>query len=76
MKKNPIEMLEVRELLDKLVENGYGDFVDKILSNETSVYTKKGKLNRSGACRILGINVKQLNTILAECKNLLINSED
>lgn len=42
MKKNPIDMFEIEEQLQKLTSMGYGDFIDKILSNEGKCYTRKG----------------------------------
>ncbi len=65
--------LEIIELLQKLRDNGYGDLVDAILDNENKVYTKKGRLNKSGACRVLGWKGKQLEDILKECRKVLSN---
>jgi len=53
MSKNMIEVLEQQELIQKLIDAGYSELVDVFLSNESQVYTKKGRLNKSGACRVL-----------------------
>ncbi len=69
--KNCIEELETQELIKKLVEKGYGELVEALLLNEGKVYTKKGRLNKSGACRVLGWKTKQLEDALKECKEIL-----
>lgn len=66
-----IEHLERQELIDKLIQNGYGDIVKALLEDEKKVYTKKGRLNKSGACRRLNLKSKQLEDKLAEMKELL-----
>lgn len=74
MKNNDlIEVFERQEIIDKLVENGYGDMIEALLSNESKVYTKKGRLNKSGACRVLEWKGKQLEDALAECREILKN---
>lgn len=66
-----IEHLENQELINKLIENGYGDIVNALLDDEKKVYTKKGRLNKSGACRKLKLKSKQLEDKLAEMRDLL-----
>ena len=39
---NMIELLERTELIQKLVDSGYGELVEALLYNEGKVYTKKG----------------------------------
>lgn len=68
---NGIEYLERQELIKKLIENGYGDIVQALLEDEKKVYTKKGRLNKSGACRRLKLKAKQLEDKLAEMRELL-----
>lgn len=65
------EILERQELIQKIVDSGYGDLVEALLLNESKVYTKKGRLNKSGACRILGWKSKQLEDALEACKEIL-----
>ncbi len=65
------QLIEINELLDKLRTNGFSEFVDAFLLHETKVYTKKGRLNKSGACRVLDYKPKQLDDILASCRKLL-----
>lgn len=66
-----IEYIERQELIKKLIENGYGDIVQAFLEDEKKVYTKKGRLNKSGACRKLKLKAKQLEDKLAEMRDLL-----
>lgn len=66
-----IENIEMQELIDKLVKNGYGDIVKALLEDEKKVYTKRGRLNKSGACRKLNLKSKQLEDKLAEMRELL-----
>lgn len=65
------EVLERQELIQKIVDSGYGDLVEALLLNESKVYTKKGRLNKCGACRILGWKSKQLEDALEACKTIL-----
>lgn len=69
--KNSIESLEQEELIQKLIENGYGELIEALLMNENKVYTKKGRLNKSGACRVLGWKTKELEDALLACKEIL-----
>lgn len=72
MRKNNLsELLERQELIQKLVDRGYGKLVEVLLMNESKVYTKKGRLNKSGACRILGWKPKQLEDALNKCRDIL-----
>lgn len=66
-----IEHLERQELIKKLIENGYGEIVEALLDDDKKVYTKKGRLNKSGACRRLNLKSKQLEDKLAEMRALL-----
>ena len=67
---NLLETIERAELIAKLREKGFGDLVDAFLINEDQVYTKRGRLNKSGACRVLDWKTKQLEDTLLECKKL------
>lgn len=66
-----IENLERQELIKKLIAAGYGEIVKTLLEDDKTVYTKKGRLNKSGACRRLNIKSKQLEDKLAEMRALL-----
>ena len=68
-----LEDVERQELIQKLIDSGYGELVETLLLNETKVYTKKGRLNKSGACRVLGWKTKQLEDALEACKEILTN---
>lgn len=72
MKKRTFsDVLEIQELIQKLISKGYGELIDALLSHESKVYTKKGRLNKSGACRVLGWKPGQLENALKECKEIL-----
>ena len=66
-----IDLLERQELIQKLVSNGFGDIVEAFMENEIDCYTKKGRLNKCGACRVLDLKTKQLEDKLNEMKELL-----
>lgn len=70
------ENLEIQELINKLIANGYGDIVKALMDDEKKVYTKKGRLNKSGACRSLNIKSKELEDMLAEMRSLLKKDMD
>lgn len=70
---NVIEQIEKQELIQKLIDKGYAPLIDALLSNEKDVYTKKGRLNKSGACRVLGWKPKDLEQALESCKEILKN---
>jgi len=70
MSKNLTEVLEQQELIQKLIDRGYGELIDALLMNESKVYTKKGRLNKSGTCRVLGWKTKQLEDAIEECREL------
>ena len=74
MSNNMIEVLERQELLQKLIDAGYGELIETLLFNEGKVYTKKGRLNKSGACRALGWKPKYLEDALQHCQNILKES--
>jgi hypothetical protein len=68
---NPLEILERQELIQKLIDGGYADFVNAMLANETKAYTRSSRLNKSGACRVLGWKSKQLEDALEACRKIL-----
>ena len=68
-----LDQLERQETLKKLEEHGLGKFVELLLSNENKVYTKKGRLNKSGACRILNCKPKELEEMLLRSRDILKN---
>lgn len=72
---NPVATLEMQEIIQKLKASGHGDLVECLLDNE-SVYTKKGRLNKSSACRETGLKAKQLEDALAEMREVLKDEFD
>jgi hypothetical protein len=71
MKLSFLEIIERQELIQKLIDNGYGKIIDILLLNENKVYTKKGRLNKSGACRLLACKPKELEEIMQKCRDIL-----
>ena len=68
---NAFSQFENQELIEKLIKNGYGDIVEAFLSNDNEIYTKKGRLNKSGACRLLNCKPKELEDAIKSCQELL-----
>lgn len=68
---NFFDNIERQELIQKLRDAGFGELIDAFLENERDVYTKKGRLNKSGACRVLDWKTKDLEDALLECKEIL-----
>jgi len=71
--KSSFEQIENQELIQKLIDSGYGKLVDAFLLNDAKVYTKKGRLNKSGACRVLKCKPKDLEDHIKACQELLRN---
>ena len=66
-----IEILERQELLQKIEEAGFKSIIETLLLNENKVYTKKGRLNKSGACRILKCKPKDLEDLLKKFREII-----
>ena len=71
MKASIIDIIERQELIQKLIDRGYGKLIEALLMNESKVYTKKGRLNKSGACRVLSCKTKELEDALDACREIL-----
>lgn len=71
MTGNMIDEIERQELIKKLIAKGYGELVEALLGNENKCYTKRSRLNKSGACRVLNWKTKQLEDALEECRKIL-----
>lgn len=69
--KSIFDQLENQELIQKLIDNGFQKLVDAFLLNDSKVYTKKGRLNKSGACRVLKCKPKELEDAIKACQELL-----
>jgi hypothetical protein len=65
------DTIETQEIIQKLNDAGLSKIVDAFLFNENKVYTRKGRLNQSGACRVLGCKPKELREILEKCKDIV-----
>ena len=74
MAKNLIDILEREELLQKLRDAGHGELIDALLMHEQKCYTKRSRLNKSGACRVLNWKTKQLEDALEACREILKDS--
>jgi hypothetical protein len=68
---NPINSMEIEEIINKLREAGHSEIVDCLLDNEKDCYTKKGRLNKSSTCRRLKWKGKELEDALQEMRVLL-----
>ena len=68
---NPVHAIEMREIIQKLKENGYAEIVECLLDNESDCYTKRGRLNKSATIRKLGWKSKQLEDALAAMREIL-----
>jgi hypothetical protein len=68
---NPVNAIEMQELIKKLRDAGYGELIDCLLDNEKDCYTKKGRLNKSSTCRKLNWKSKKLEDALKCMKDLL-----
>lgn len=73
MARNFVDTLEKQELIQKLIDKGFGDLVDMLLLNENKAYTKKGRINKSGVCRLLNCKPKEFEDLLEKCKEVLKN---
>ena len=71
MSGNFVDGIERAELIQKLIDAGYGDKVDALLSNENKWTTKKDRLNKSGACRVLDVKPKELEQMIEKWKEIL-----
>lgn len=67
---HPTAVLETQELIQKLIERGYGELIECLLENEQKVYTKKNRLNKSATCRELGWKTKKLEDALNELREM------
>lgn len=76
MKNAILEDLETQELIQKLKDNGYEELVEILLNNEDKCYTKRGRMNKSGACRQGGWKTKELEDLLQGAKELLKDEFD
>lgn len=68
---NPVNYIEIQEIIEKLKQNGYDEIVECLLENEGDCYTKKGRLNKSATTRKMGWKTKQLEDALEGMKEIL-----
>jgi hypothetical protein len=68
---NFVDGIERSELIQRLIDSGYGEEIDKLLSSECKWTTKKDRLNKSGACRVLGLKPKELEQLIEKWKEIL-----
>lgn len=72
-----LDIIERQELLQKLIDRGYGELVEALLLNESKAFTKRGgRLNKSGTCRVLNWKPKQLEDALQKCREILKDDMD
>jgi nucleoside-diphosphate-sugar epimerase len=75
-KPNLTEALERAELISKLEKAGYGKLIKALTEHEDKAYTKRSRLNKSGACRVLGWKTKELEDALKSCREILSSEFD
>lgn len=73
MAKNFVDSIEKQELIQKLIDSGFGNLVDMLLLNENKAYTKKGRINKSSVCRLLNCKPKEFEELLEKCREVLKN---
>ncbi len=71
MKNKFLDGIENAELINLLENSAVREKINTILLHESIVYTKKGRLNKSGACRILNMKPKELDDFLVECRDII-----
>lgn len=77
MNKNfATSQIEMEEIIKKLKENGFQKIVDCLIESEKECYTKKGRLNKSSACRKLNWKSKKLEDTFREMRVILQNEFD
>ena len=60
----PMTLLEFEEIYDDLKQNkGLGPLLDLLLE-DTDMFTRKGRINKSKICRTLGMKAKELDKAL------------
>lgn len=73
--RNHFTQLEYEEIIDKLIDNGFAELINILYYEDApggnKVYTKRGRLNKSGACRALNCKTKDLEATLKECQRIL-----
>lgn len=66
--------IEQEELVQILTKHGFADILDVLYYENCSdhkVFTKKGRLNKSGACRAMDCKPKDLEEAFKECRKIL-----
>ncbi len=71
MSGNFVDNIERDELIQKLIDAGYAKEIDALLSNECKWTTKKDRLNKSGACRVLDKKPKEFEQMMETMKEIL-----
>jgi len=69
-----LSAIEEAELVDTLKKHGFSDVLEALYyENKTDhkVYTKKGRLNKSGACRAMDCKPKDLEETFKLCRKIL-----
>lgn len=73
---NPVNAIEMQEIIQKLRNNGFSELVDCLLENDRECYTKKDRLNKSSTCRKLDWKNKKLEDAFEQMKELLKDDFD
>lgn len=75
MRNKFLDGVENSELIALLENSSVKEKINTILLNESIVYTKKGRHNKSGACRILNMKPKELDDFISECRDIIRASQ-
>jgi hypothetical protein len=67
----PNNAIEMQEVMQKIRDAGYAELLDCLLEHEKECFTKKGRINKSSTCRILGWKAKKLEDAFKFLKDLL-----
>jgi hypothetical protein len=59
--------MDVHEFLDNLTEGPLKDMCHAVMI-EPECFTKKGRLNKSGLARLLGLNMPQVEALLGQLR--------
>ncbi len=64
------------ETLHVLSQKGYAKLIDQMLVHHELCFTKNGRINKSGTCRVMNWQSIQLEEALKDMKNIISPDED
>ena len=66
-----IKEIENKELIQKLIDHGFGKIVEAFIQSGNKMMTRNSRVNKSGCCRTLDLKVKQLDSCFELMRDLL-----